>query len=91
MEEAAGFVGVPCESCRVTETRFRYGPCPMCRPLGPAHAASFSIVFDGACDHCGRKIGRGVQILWNHRCMVVGVDCFVSLERKGAILWRFDL
>jgi len=90
VEESPDFLGsrlVPCESCRITATRFRYGPCAMCSPMRESEAPGFATIGDAVCDQCGRKIKRFVTILWNDKRMTVGVDCYETLFAKGAILW----
>ena len=72
----------PCESCRITVDRYRFGPCAMC-----AEDRLRNVVRgDMSCDHCGRKLTRYTVVLVQGRGpMRVGTTCAVRLIEEGAI------
>ena len=71
---------IPCESCRITADRYRFGPCAMCVEDRLQRVLQGDVV----CDHCGRKLSRYVRVSLNGRVMQVGTTCAVKLIDEGA-------
>jgi hypothetical protein len=74
-------IRVPCETCRVSAERFRYGPCEMC-----VEARLVDVqVGECVCDHCGRKLTRFVRMRWNDRDVQVGTTCALRVMELGGV------
>ena len=70
----------PCESCRVSADRYRYGPCAMCAE----ESLQRVIRGDAVCGHCGRKLTRYVRVLFEGEVIEAGTTCAVKLIDEGA-------
>ena len=68
----------PCESCRVSEECFRYGPCAMC----VEHRVRVR-VGEAICALCSRPLSRFILVRKGERSMTVGTSCVLKAMADG--------
>ena len=69
---------IPCETCRISSDRVRFGPCAMC----VEHRVRVR-VGDARCGLCGRALSRFVLVRKADQSMTVGTLCALKAIEGG--------